>query len=182
MGRKTALCCLRSVQLHTPHIVPSNLTASTCRQAAHKQQDHTEQERERCRTRTQTSISHPNAITHKHQKNFQTALLLQNAVTQNINTVRNTMRQTERPSNCGGQSTTVKDWCRHATAVSLKREAQPPFQFVLRVSRVRVTEHERQKRRKRPPSALCTTFERRQLRTSLSGLLFLSCVHVPCCA
>ena len=26
------------------------------------------------------------------------------------------------------------------------------------------------------------TFERRQLRTSLSGLLSLSCVHVPCCA
>ena len=131
------------------------------RQAAHKQQDHREQEREPCRVRAQTKIGHQNAITHKHQKNFHTTLLLPNAVTQNINTVRNTMRQTERPSNCGAQSTTVKDGCRHAPAISLKREAQPPFQFVLRVPRVLPKNAYRHRREH--SAALCTTLEKRGL-------------------
>ena len=51
------------------------------------------------------------------------------------------------------------------------------------VTETACNETQEQQARTREQSVDVTrTFRRRQLRTSLSGLLSLSCVHVPCCA
>ena len=99
------------------------------------------------RTRSMESGSARNQRANCHQRYAQTAPVSNQSHTPIMNKCTHQTRRT----NCGAQSTTVKDWCRHATAVSLKREAHSPFQFVLRVPRVRVTERERQRRRKGPP-------------------------------